>query len=88
MTVIRFTAPEPVVNADDGSRLAGCPHERDTPISRAMETTHQALSARERQAVRQFALKMAEKMLQDAELNQAAPFVVDKIVRLLVSESR
>lgn len=39
-------------------------------------------------AVRHFALSVAAKLLSDRELNQAAPFTVDKIVRLLMTESR
>ena len=42
----------------------------------------------EKEAVRYFALTMAEKLLKDRELNQAAPFLVDKIIRMLINESR
>lgn len=39
-------------------------------------------------AVRHFALRVAGKLLSDPELNQAMPFLVDKIVRVLMTESR
>lgn len=39
-------------------------------------------------AVRCFALSVAAKLLNDRELNQAAPLMIDKIVRLLMTESR
>lgn len=39
-------------------------------------------------AVRHFALRVAGKLLSDPELNQAVPFLVDKIVRVLMTESR
>lgn len=39
-------------------------------------------------AVRRFALSVAAKLLSDRELNQAAPFMIDRIVRLLMTESK
>lgn len=42
----------------------------------------------ENEAVRHFALTMAEKLLRDKELNHAAPLLVDKVIRMLINESR
>ena len=38
--------------------------------------------------VREFALSLAVKILNDSELNKSAPFLVDKMVMLLIKESR
>ncbi len=40
------------------------------------------------EAVRHFALTVAAKIRNDPELNHIAPFIVDKIIMLLVQESR
>jgi len=39
-------------------------------------------------AIREFALSLAVKILNDSELNKSAPFLVDKMVMLLIKESR
>ncbi|MGP9419231.1 hypothetical protein HX889_16410 [Pseudomonas reactans] len=38
--------------------------------------------------IREFALSLAVKILNDSELNKSAPFLVDKMVMLLIKESR
>lgn len=40
------------------------------------------------QAVRQFALTIAARLRDDAELNRTAPLLVDKVILLLIKESR
>lgn len=40
------------------------------------------------EAVRHFALTIAEKILNDYEINNTAPYMVDKIIRILIKESR
>lgn len=42
----------------------------------------------ENDAVRRFALRIAEKIFRDPELNQTAPLLVDKVVMMLISASR
>ncbi|MFJ5158955.1 hypothetical protein ACIP6T_07250 [Pantoea sp. NPDC088449] len=37
---------------------------------------------------REFALAFSKKLLEDNELNAIAPFVIDKIVVMLINESR
>jgi len=37
--------------------------------------------------IREFALSLAVKILNDSELNKSAPFLVDKMVMLLIKES-
>jgi len=38
--------------------------------------------------IREFALSLAVKILNDSELNKSAPFLVDKMVILLIKETR
>lgn len=40
------------------------------------------------EAIRRFALSFAERLRNDNALNQSAPLIIDKIVVMLMSESR
>lgn len=42
----------------------------------------------EHQAIRDFALNIAMHLRSDDELNRRAPFLVDKVIMLLIKESR
>jgi uncharacterized protein YbaR (Trm112 family) len=85
MTVIRF----PDRKLLEIYACPACmPNETGTSKSQAVEEPSQSVIAGENEAVRHFALTIAEKLLKDRELNHAAPFLVDKIVRMLVEESR
>ncbi|WP_243079546.1 hypothetical protein [Pantoea sp. MQR6] len=85
MTVIRFPDRKLL---EIYACTACMPNESGAPKSQAVEEPSQSVIAGEKQAVRHFALIIAEKLLTDREFNHAAPFLVDKIVRMLVEESR
>lgn len=57
-------------------------------LTEANEEHSRTAWAENNDAVRYFALRIAGKLLSDPELNQAAPFMVDKIVRMLMTESK
>lgn len=88
MTIIRFPGRGPCVIAQSNPCPTCIPHQTGDPTLQATDRSLQLAIAREREAVRHFALTMAEKILTDSELNHTAPLLVDKIVRMLVNESR
>ena len=87
MKVISFSDRKALVIADSYACPAPVPNETGNPKSQVVEESYQPVIAGENRAVRHFALTIAEKLLKDRELNHAAPFLVDKIVRMLVNES-
>ncbi len=77
MTVIRFPDSKTARPPEAGALQTQAEAEDDLPLLR-----------NENQAVRHFALAIAEKLLKDQELNHAAPMLVDRVIRMLVNASR
>lgn len=60
-------------------------------VPKAPKSIHPAIpqeNINQDEAVRHFALTVAAKIRNDPELNHIAPFIVDKIIMMLVQESR
>ncbi|OQP30706.1 hypothetical protein [Pantoea latae] len=77
MTVIRFPDSKTARPPEGAEQTIQAEREDYLPVSRG-----------DNQAVRHFALTLAEKLLKDQELNHVAPMLVDRVVRMLVNESR
>lgn len=59
------------------------------PNSQQQEVEHSQLIYEIKNiAVRDFALKIATQLRNDDELNRRAPYLVDKVIMLLIKESR
>ena len=59
------------------------------PNSQQQEVEHSQLTYEIKNiAVRDFALKIATQLRNDDELNRRAPYLVDKVIMLLIKESR
>ena len=91
MTVIRFPDRRKLAAAEGPFRSFSGLSATNKGLSQRSELLQRSQHMRcngDNEAVRHFALMIADKLLSDPELNHAAPFMVDKIVRMLVNESR
>ncbi|WP_336242641.1 hypothetical protein [Enterobacter cloacae] len=89
MTVIRFPDRQRSGDAEGQNRFFSgfCEAEEELQLRESEPESHRPALGSDNEAVRHFALMIADKLLRDPEFNHAAPFMVDKIIRLLVSES-
>lgn len=89
MTIVSFPGcrrPEPQANVPVGQPLSELDQKRLAFIESFEPETQPVMNQSE--AVRHFALSVAEKLRQDPELNNLSPLLVDKVVMMLVKESR
>lgn len=62
-------------------------NEEQSQLAGSLIRSQSTVCTENNEAVRHFALMIAGKLLNDPQLNQAAPFIVDKIIRMLMIES-
>lgn len=86
MTVIKFPGSIASMKVDKYEPLSCA--SADLPLRERGDRVNWQDRADNEDAVRHFALLIAEKILRDPELNQLAPLLVDKVVVMLVNASR
>ncbi|MER0127753.1 hypothetical protein [Franconibacter daqui] len=90
MTVIRFPDRQKLATAEVQNRaFSGLSETKkeQAQVAEPLQRSRRTEYAGDNEAVRHFALMIADKLLRDPELNHAAPFMVDKIIRMLVIAS-
>ncbi|MDW8844560.1 hypothetical protein SD961_01405 [Erwinia sp. MMLR14_017] len=91
MTVIHFPDRKWLALPDGISRPVSVFSKKNNAHSQAIASAESGPFSKHKgdnEAVRHFALMVADQLLKDRELNHAAPFLVDKVVRMLIDESR